>query len=212
VLVEIWSDVVCPWCYIGKRRFEAGLAAFERRDEVEVVWRSYQLDPTAPAVTGVRTIDHLAAKYGVSRDEAETMQERVARAAEAEGLEYHLDRTQRGNSFEAHRLLHLAAEHGVQDDLEERLFQAYFTEGEAIGDPTVLERLATDVGLEPDEVAEVLAGDRFADDVREDEATARQLGCNGVPFFVIDRRFGISGAQPAEAFTEVLARAFEDVA
>ena len=212
MLVEIWSDVVCHWCYIGKRRFEAGLAAFDRRDEVEVVWRSYQLDPDAPPITGVRTIDHLATKYGVSRDEAEAMQDRVARAAEGEGLEYHLDRTQRGNSFDAHRLLHLAAEHGVQDELKERLLHAYFTEGQAIGDPDVLDALAVDVGLDADEVAELLAGDQHGDDVREDEATARQLGCNGVPFFVIDRRFGISGAQPAEAFTEVLARAFEDIA
>jgi predicted DsbA family dithiol-disulfide isomerase len=204
--VEIWSDVVCPWCYIGKRRFEEALRLFDGRDDVEVTWRSFELDPEAPPV-GVDVLEHLAAKYGVSKDEAADMQHRVTRAAAGEGLEYHLERTQRGNSFHAHRLLHLAKEHGLQGELEERLFRAYFTDGEAIGDRDVLRRLAADVGLGDTEVDDVLASDRFAEDVRADQRTAQELGCRGVPFFVVDRRFGAAGAQDPEILLELLEKA-----
>ena len=204
--VEIWSDVVCPWCYIGKRRFEQALAGFAGRDDVEVRWRSYELDPAAPPV-GVDVTEHLAAKYGVSRGEAAAMQHRVTQAAAGEGLEYHLDRAQRGNSFDAHRLLHLAATVGRQDELKERLLRAYFTEGEAIGDRATLRRLAVEAGLPGPEVDDVLAGDRFAPEVRADQATAEQLGCRGVPFFVVDRRFGVAGAQDPAVLRELLERA-----
>jgi predicted DsbA family dithiol-disulfide isomerase len=204
--VEIWSDVVCPWCYIGKRRFEEALRRFDGRDDVEVTWRSFELDPDAPAV-GVDVLEHLAAKYGVSKGEAAEMQHRVARAAAGEGLEYHLERTQRGNSFDAHRLLHLAHEQGLQGELEERLFGAYFTDGEAIGDPEVLRRLATDVGLATADVDDVLGSDRFADEVRADQRTAQELGCRGVPFFVVDRRFGAAGAQDPDVLLELLEKA-----
>jgi predicted DsbA family dithiol-disulfide isomerase len=206
VQVEIWSDVVCPWCYIGKRRFEEALRRFDGRDDVEVVWRSFELDPGAPAV-GIDVTEHLAAKYGVSGDEALAMQERVTTAAAGEGLEYHLDRAQRGNSFDAHRLLHLAREHGLQSELKERLLRAYFTEGRAIGDPTALRGLAIEVGLPAAEVDGVLGSDRFADAVREDEDTAQELGCRGVPFFVVDRRFAAAGAQDPAILLEVLEKA-----
>jgi predicted DsbA family dithiol-disulfide isomerase len=209
--VEIWSDVVCPWCYIGKRRFERALADFPGRDEVEVVWRSYELDPGAPAVSDVSPVEHLARKYGVDTGEAAAMQHRVAQAASGEGLEYRLDQTRRGNSFDAHRLVHLAAEHGLQDELQERLFAAYFTEGAAIGDRGTLADLAADVGLDAAEVAEVLDGDRFADAVRDDEETARQLGCTGVPFFVFDRRYGAAGAQDPTLLREILDQAFAGI-
>ena len=205
--IEIWSDLVCPWCYIGKRRFEQALAAFAHRDEVTVLWRSFELDPAAP-----RDVDdllgHLAAKYGLSREEAEAMVERVTRLAAAEGLEYRLETARRGNTFDAHRLLQLAGAHGVQDALAERLMRGYFSEAEAIGDPAVLARLAVEVGLPPREVNDVLAGDRYADAVRADEQDARALGATGVPFFVADRMLAVSGAQPIETFAALLEQAW----
>ncbi|MCU1484262.1 MAG: DsbA family oxidoreductase [Actinomycetia bacterium] len=204
--VEIWSDVVCPWCYIGKRRFEEALRRFDGRDDVEVTWRSFELDPDAPPV-GIDVLEHLADKYGVSKGEAQAMQHRVTQAAAGEGLEYHLDRTQRGNSFNAHRLLHLAKEHGRQAELEERLFRGYFTDGEAIGDTAVLRRLAVEAGLPEADVEDVLDSDRYADAVRDDERTAQQLGARGVPFFVVDRTYGASGAQDPDLLVSLLEQA-----
>jgi predicted DsbA family dithiol-disulfide isomerase len=208
--VEIWSDVVCPWCYVGKRRFEAALARFEPHEDVDVVWRSFELDPAAPPQRELLGAAHLAHKYGMSLEEAEASQRRLTELAAAEGLEYHLERTAGGNSFDAHRLLHLAAASGRQEALQERLLRAYFTEGEAIGRPEVLERLATDVGLEPEEIAEVLAGERFADAVRADQHRARLLGINGVPFFAIDERYGVSGAQSSDLILSALEQAWSE--
>ena len=199
--VEIWSDVVCPWCYIGKRRFESALARFEHADEVEVVWRSFELDPEAPVRRGP-TLEHLARKYGISEEQAAQMHERMTALAAAEGIEFHLDETQGGNTFDAHRLLHLAKEHGKQGELKERLMRAYFTESEPVGEREVLARLAGEVGLT--DAAEVLASDAYADAVRADEREARLLGISAVPFFVIDRYYGIEGAQPADAILQAL--------
>ncbi|MEA2385179.1 MAG: hypothetical protein QOH72_5150 [Solirubrobacteraceae bacterium] len=207
--VEIWSDIACPWCYIGKRRFETALAGFEHRDDVTVTWRSFELDPTAPRERDVDGATHLAEKYGTSREQALAMHERMTGVAAEEGLEFRFDRARGGNTFDAHRLLHLAAAHGAQDATKERLMRAYLTEGEAIGDPETLERLAIDAGLPADEVRELLAGDRFADEVRADEGTAAQLGIHAVPFFVLDRAMGASGAQPPEVFAELLRRGWE---
>jgi predicted DsbA family dithiol-disulfide isomerase len=207
--VEIWSDIACPWCYVGKRRFEAALAAFEHRDEVTVTWRSFELDPVAPRERAVDGATHLAEKYGTTREQALAMQQRMTAVAAAEGLEFRFDRARGGNTFDAHRLLHLAAAHGAQDATKERLMRAYLTEGEAIGDPSVLERLGIDAGLPPDEVREVLAGDRYTAEVREDERTAAQFGIHAVPFFVVDRAIGASGAQPPEVFAELLRRGWE---
>ena len=201
--VEIWSDIVCPWCYIGKRRFETALARFEHRDEVEVVWRSFELDPKASA-TDVDLLDHLSNKYGVSRDDAAGMNTRVTEVAAGEGLGFRLDIARRGNTFDAHRLLHLAGERGVQDELKERLLAAYQTGGLPIADHETLVALATEVGIEEAEAQAVLAGDAFAGEVRADEADARRLGVTAVPTFVVDRRFGVSGAQPAEALLALL--------
>ena len=205
VKVEIWSDVVCPWCYIGKRRFEAALLRFPH--PVEVEWKSFQLDPTATTAPAGAHVAHLAQKYGRSLGEAQQMVDGVTAAAAGEGLEFRLDQAQSGNTFDAHRLLQLAKDHGVQDALKERLDKAYFTEGEAIADHDTLLRLATEVGLPSDEVSQVLATDRFAADVRHDIAEARELGINGVPFFVIDRRYAVSGAQPAELLRSALEQA-----
>jgi predicted DsbA family dithiol-disulfide isomerase len=200
---------VCPWCYIGKRRFEAALEAFPHADEVQVVWRSFELDPEAPATVDVDLMERLATKYGVSREQAEAMNDRVTRTADEVGLSYRLDIARPGNTFDAHRLLHLAAAHGRQHELKERLMRGYLGEGELMSDHAALTRLALEAGLPEDEVRDTLATDRFADAVREDEATARGLGISAVPYFVIDRRFGLAGAQPPEVLGEGLRRAWE---
>jgi predicted DsbA family dithiol-disulfide isomerase len=210
VKVEIWSDVVCPWCYIGKRRFERGLAAFAHRDEVEVIWRSFELDPRAPRDTGEDAVDRLARKYGMSRDEALAAQARVTGQAEQEGLVYRLDRARPTNTFDAHRVLHLAAARGVQGPVKERLLAAYFTDGLPIGDPETLAAVAAEAGLDEAAAREVLAGDAYAEAVAADEREATALGISGVPFFVVDRRYGISGAQPAELIQQALERAWAD--
>jgi predicted DsbA family dithiol-disulfide isomerase len=206
--VEIWSDVVCPWCYIGKRRFEHALAAFDHRQEVTVRWRSFQLDPSAPSVSEGDPIERLAAKYGMSRATAEAEQARVTANAATEGLDFHLDLARSGNTFDAHRLIHYAHLVGRQDALKERLMAAYFVEGAAIGEHDVLARLAVDVGLDEPDVRAVLDGDAYADDVRHDELEARQLGITGVPFFVLDRAYGVSGAQPSDTMLAALQQAW----
>jgi predicted DsbA family dithiol-disulfide isomerase len=207
VQVEIWSDVVCPWCAIGKRRFEAALADFERRDEVEVRYRSFELDPTTPRLVEGNATQRLADKYGVPLAQAEAMNQRVTAAAAGEGLDFRLDKARPGNTVDAHRLLHLAADRGLQAELKERLLLAYFTEGRPIGDPATLVTLAGDVGLDPEEARSVLESDKYLAAVREDESTAAALGISGVPFFVLDRKFGVSGAQPAEVLLGALRQA-----
>lgn len=194
--VEIWSDVVCPWCYIGKRRFERALEGFE--GDVEVTWRSFQLDPGEPQVLSVPLDESLASKYRMSLPEAREMMAQMTRTAAAEGLAFDFSRAQRGNTLDAHRLLHLAAQHGVQAEMKERLLRAYMSEGRAISNRDELAELAGDVGLDPDEVAGMLAGDTFTDAVRQDALRARELGIQGVPFFLLDGKVGISGAQPPE--------------
>jgi predicted DsbA family dithiol-disulfide isomerase len=209
VNVEIWSDIACPWCYVGKRRFEAALAAFEHRDDVRVTWRSFELDPQAPREREHDGADHLAAKYGTTREQALAMHAQMTEVAAGEGLGFRFDLARGGNTFDAHRLVHLAAAHGRQDAMKERLFAAYLGEGEPIGDPTALERLGVEIGLPAGEVRELLAGDRYADEVRADEATAASLGISAVPFFVVDRSIAVSGAQPPEVLGELLRRGWE---
>jgi predicted DsbA family dithiol-disulfide isomerase len=208
--VEIWSDVVCPWCYIGKRRFEAALATFEHRDEVEVLWRSYQLSPDAPRYASRPVREHLAEKYGVSLAQADAMSARVTGIAAEEGLEYHLDKAQHSNTFDAHRLIHLAAKHGLQGAAEERLMMAYFTEGEPIGDAETLVRLMSEIGVDAGEARAVLAGDAYASEVRADIRRAMMLGVQGVPFFVLDEKYAVSGAQPTEILSEALEQAWSE--
>ena len=208
--VEIWSDVVCPWCAIGKRRFEKALIRFAHRDDVEVSYHSFELDPGAPHEQEGDLADHLAAKYGVSREQAEAMHRQMTDAAAADGWDFHFERAHRGNTFDAHRVLHLAAERGVQGTVKERFFRAYFEEGEAIADHATLARLAAEAGLDADEARAVLASDRYAEEVRADERQAQAYGITGVPFFVIDRRYGVAGAQPPEALLEVLDTAWAE--
>jgi predicted DsbA family dithiol-disulfide isomerase len=208
--VEIWSDVVCPWCYVGKRRFEQALASFPHRDEVEVIWRSFELDSTAPQERTGDYAQMLATKYGVSVERGQEMIDTMTGTAAEEGLDFRFDLARTGNTFDAHRLLHLAAERGLQDALKERLMRATFTEGEPIGDREILVRLGAEVGLDADEARAVLSSDRFADEVRADEQDAQRFGISGVPFFVVDRTYGVSGAQPAELLRQVLDKAWED--
>jgi len=207
--VEIWSDVVCPWCYVGKRRFEHALEQFAHRDDVELIWRSFELDPSAPPERADSSAEHLAAKYGMSVEQAERSNAQMTELAAGEGLEYHLDRTRGGNSFDAHRLIHLAAAKGRQHAMKERLMRAYFTESEPVGDRDTLVRLATEVGLDGEQARAALEGEAYADAVHADEELAARIGIRGVPYFVLDRRYGVSGAQPAELLLQALDKAWE---
>ena len=208
--VEIWSDVVCPWCYIGKRRFEAAMASFEHADEVTVLWRSFELDQEAPKEPEGTAAERLAAKYGMSVERARTLHAEMTERAAGEGLEFRFDLARGGNTFDAHRLIHLAATYGHQAAAQERLMRAYFTEGEPIADKDTLIRLLAEVGVDAEEARDVLETERFASDVREDEMLAAQLGIQGVPFFVLDRRLGVSGAQPPEVLVQALQRGWDE--
>ncbi|WP_326691295.1 DsbA family oxidoreductase [Streptomyces sp. NBC_01795] len=208
--VEIWSDIACPWCYIGKARFEKGLAAFAHRDEVEVVHRSFELDPNAGEPTGLPVIQLLADKYGLSPDEAEAAEARVAQTARGEGLGYASGRLMNGSTFGLHRLLHHAKKRGPEAHtaLLEAFYRANFADLLPLGDTETVVAVAASAGLEEAEVRGVLADEEaYADDVRADEREASALGATGVPFFVLDRRFGVSGGQPAEVFTQALEQA-----
>jgi predicted DsbA family dithiol-disulfide isomerase len=209
--VEIWSDVVCPWCYLGKRRFERALGSFEHKDKVQVTYRSFQLDPTAPRGATTPTVEVLAQKYGMSAAEAEQAQRQMELRAAADGLTFRMSGLRSGNTKDAHRLLQLAKASGRQDALMERLQRAYFTEQDSIFDQDSLTRLAVEAGLDRDALTEVLTTDRYADHVDTDQAMARALDATGVPLFVIDRRYGIRGAQPTETIAGVLERAWAEV-
>lgn len=207
IRVDVWSDLACPWCYVGKRRLEAAIARVGQ--PVDIHWHSFELDARAPRVAeaGRTQAERLAAKYGVPVAEAEERIRRLTELAAQDGLVLRFDIIRPGNTFDAHRLLHLAAAHGRPAELAERLFRAYFTEGEAIGDPEALARLAVEAGLPAADVHDVLATDRFAADVRTDEHQARELDITGVPFFVLALRFGVAGAQPVDVLASMLERA-----
>ena len=211
MLVDVWSDVICPWCYIGKRNLEAALAQFEHADEVEIVWRSFELDPQAPTDSVADLASTLAAKYGTDRDGALAMMDRVASVAEGVGLHYRFDLAHRSNTFDAHRVIHLARDVGgseLQGAVKERLLAGYFTEGADLADRPTLERLATEAGLDAGAVAALWTSDDQAEDVRSDEAMARELGISGVPFFLVEGVGGVSGAQPPERLLQMLQRAW----
>lgn len=207
MLLEIWSDIVCPWCYIGKRRLERALEDLPEREAVEVRFRSFELDPGRPASTHETLEQMLSAKYGVSTEQARAMNDRVTRLAADEGIEFRLDIARPGNTFDAHRLAHLADAHGHGPALMERLQAAYFCEGAPIGDHDTLRRLAGEAGLDEGMADALLGSDGHADDVRGDEALAAQLGIRGVPFFVFDRRLGVSGAQEPAVLVEAYRQA-----
>ncbi len=202
--VEIWSDIACPWCYIGKRRFEAALEQFEHRDDVNVTWRSFELDPGAPHERTGDRAERLAQKYGMTVEQAREAERKLTGVATGEGLDFRFDIACSGTTFDAHRLVHLAEANDLQDAMKERLLRAYFTEGELMSDHDTLVRMALEIGLEEQEVRELLAGERYADEVRADERTAGELGISAVPTFVVDRKLGASGAQPPEALLDLL--------
>ncbi|WP_149260650.1 DsbA family oxidoreductase [Actinomadura sp. K4S16] len=208
--VEIWADVVCPWCYLGKRHFERALEGFQHRDQVEVVYRAFQLDPSFPQGETVDVADMLAEKYGMTRAEAVEKNREMEQRAAAAGLEYRLEGRRAGNTLDAHRLVHLAGRRGVQGAVVEALFKAYFTDGRPVFDRDTLVDIVAEAGLDPAEAREVLASGEFASEVDAEQRAARDIGANGVPFFVIDRRYGVSGAQPTETFAQVLDQAWAD--
>jgi predicted DsbA family dithiol-disulfide isomerase len=207
--VNIWSDIACPWCYIGKRRLEAAVESFEHADELQIRWHSFELDPQAPPEREGEYATNLARKYGTTREKALAGLAGMTQAAAGDGLEFHFERARSGNTFDGHRLTHLAQAHGCQDAMKERLMRAYLTEGELISDHATLRRLALEVSLPEGPVDELLAGEGYAEEVRADEYTASRLGITAVPFFVVDRSFGAAGAQSPEYLLELLRHAWE---
>lgn len=207
--VEIWSDVACPWCYIGKARFQQALAEFAHKDEVEVVFRSFELDPNSPEGKSEPVLDMITERYGLSKAQARELDQRVADNAHSEGLEFRTEGRDSGNTFAIHRMLHFAKTKGVQNELVDLTFKANFAEERSVFDRVRLLELAVEAGLDRDEAEAVIADpDAFADEVREDEREAQELGATGVPFFVLDRRYGVSGGQPAELFRQALEEAW----
>jgi predicted DsbA family dithiol-disulfide isomerase len=210
VRVDVWSDLVCPWCYLGKRRFEQALAEFGHRDDVEVVHHSFQLDPSFPVGEVRDQREVLTAKYGMTEEQATKSGLEMEERAAADGLEYHMTGIKMGNTVNAHRLVHLGAKHDLADAVVERFYRAHFTEQRSIFDQDSLVELAADAGLDAEEARTVLESGAYTDEVEADGAQARALGANGVPFFVIDERYGISGAQPKELFAQALDRAWTE--
>jgi predicted DsbA family dithiol-disulfide isomerase len=202
--VDIWSDLVCPWCYVGKRRFETALARFDNRDDLQIVHRSFQLNPAAPRDTTSSRREMLMHKYQRSPEQVVEMDARMTQTAAAEGLDFNLEGTLTGNTFDAHQLVHLAAAHGLQDAIVERLFRAYFTEQRSLFDQQSLVDLVVDAGLDREEAAAALRDNRYAEAVQADIELARRIGATGVPLFVFDGRYGISGAQAPEVFLDAL--------
>jgi predicted DsbA family dithiol-disulfide isomerase len=209
--VDVWSDVVCPWCYLGKARLEKALAGFDGRDEVTVTYRSFELDPSWPEGSILPVADMLSSKYGMSEDQARSAEGRIAGLAQAEGLGFHSGRPY-GNTFNVHRVLHAGRAAGIGEQLLTAVNQAYFCAGRAVFDAGVLTDVAAGAGMDPGVVRGVLGSDEYADAVRTEESAAHDLGVTGVPFFVFDRRLAVSGAQPAETFAEVLRQVIDEAA
>lgn len=201
---------MCPFCYIGKRKFEKALSEFPDKDQIEVTWKSFQLDPTTVTDPSLNTIDHLAEKKGWSKEQARETTAHVSNIARQVGLDFHFDKAVVANSFDAHRLSHLAKKYGKQNELEEKLFAAYFTEGKNTADHDTLLQIATEIGLDKTEVSALLTSDLYAGKVEEDIDQAQQIGVRGVPFFVLDRKYAVSGAQEPAAFLQALTRAYDE--
>jgi predicted DsbA family dithiol-disulfide isomerase len=210
--VQVWSDIACPWCYVGKRRLEAAIARMPSPNEVEVVWRAFELDPAAPRVQAadVSYAERLARKYRASVPQAQAMIDRMTGVAAGEGLAFRFDRIRPGNTFDAHRVVRLALERGVQGEVQERLFRAYFTEGAPIGEPEALVQLAADAGLDAGDVRAMLETDAYSAEVRADEEKAQEYGIHAVPFFVLGGEYGVSGAQPADVLHGALMQAWNE--
>lgn len=213
IKIDIWSDIACPWCFIGKRKFESGSGIFAEAGDgrgVEVEYHSFELSPDTPVDFDGSEIDFLAGHKGMPAGQVEQMLERVTAIAASVGLDYDFDRLQHTNTVKAHELLHFAKAHGKQLELAERLFRAYFTEGRHVGRISDLAGLAAEVGLDRDAAVAALESSQYLDDVRADQSTAVEYGINGVPFFVVDGRYGVSGAQDAETFAQVLEQVWSE--
>jgi predicted DsbA family dithiol-disulfide isomerase len=210
--VQVWSDIACPWCYVGKRRLEAAIARMPSPHDVEVVWRAFELDPSAPRVQAgdVSYAERLARKYRASVPQAQATIDRMTGVAAAEGLALRFDLVKPGNTFDAHRVVRLALDRGVQGVVQERLFRAYFTEGALIGEPEALVQLAADAGLDAGEVRAMLETDAYSAEVRADEEQAQEYGIHAVPFFVIGGEYGVSGAQPPDVLHGALVQAWNE--
>jgi len=206
--VDIWSDVMCPFCYIGKRKFESALAQFPNGKDIEIEWHSFQLDPDITAQPGKDVYTYLAERKGMTVDQSKQMHKQVVQMAAGEGLQYNFDKAVIANSFDAHRISHLAKKHGKGDAMEEQLFRGYFTEGKDIADHAVLIAMAKNIGIPEQEVIDVLNSKQYADAVEADIVRASQIGVRGVPFFVLDNKYAVSGAQPSETFLQALTQAW----
>lgn len=211
--IDIWSDIACPWCYVGKRHLEQALGSFPEAKSVEIVWHAFELNPSAPRESHEGPYaERLAKKYGMSSKEAQSRIDHLVSVGKSDGLTLDFERIRPGNTFDAHRVVHYAREVGKQDAVKERFLRGYLSEGEAIGDPAVVARLAVDVGLDAERVSAILASDEYAREVRTDEAEAHRLGIHGVPFFVVGGRYALSGAQPAELMGRALSQAWSEMA
>jgi predicted DsbA family dithiol-disulfide isomerase len=208
--IQIWSDVMCPFCYIGKRRIEEALSLFANKDSVAIEWKSFQLDPSFVATPNENIIDHLTAKYRKDSDWAQTMVDNMTANAKKSGLNFHFDKAILANSLHAHRLLHLAKKHNISNELEELLFKAYLTDGKDVNDLKTLELLGLEVGLEKEEIENVLYSDIYTNEVKQDQEEGKSLGVNGVPFFVFDNKYSVSGAQATEVFLETLEKSWKE--
>ena len=208
--VQIWSDVMCPFCYIGKRKIEEAITQFENKESIEIEWKSFQLDPSFVATPNETIADHLAEKYGRDIDWAESMLENTAQTAKSNGLDFHFEKAILANSLNAHRLSHLAKKHNLSNELEELLFKAYFTEGKDVNDWNTLQEIGQKAGLHIDEIKQLIETDTFTKEVRADQQEAQSLGVTGVPFFVFDNKYAVSGAQPTDVFLKTLEKAWEE--
>lgn len=208
--VEIWSDVMCPFCYIGKRKFEKALELFPHNNDITVIWKSFQLDPTTVTDPSLNTIENLAQKKGWSKEQASETVAHVTNIAKQVGLDFHFEKAVVANSFDAHRLSHLAKKYGKQNELEEKLFVAYFTEGKNTADYNTLLQIGTEIGMDTKEIENVLKSDSYANEVQLDIKQAQQIGVSGVPFFVLDNKYAISGAQEPDTFLQALKKAYEE--
>lgn len=202
--IEIWSDVVCPFCYIGKRRLEKALEQFSGKDNVAIIWKSFQLDPEMNVAKGTTVHEYLAQRKGITADKAREMNDYMRHMAATVGLTYKFDEAIINNTFDAHRFLHLAAKHGVQNQAKEKVFAAYYTEGKDIGDHETLVAIGEALGINTQEIKDALISDAFAEEVHVDQYQAQQIGVQGVPFFVFNNKYAVSGAQATEVFSQVL--------
>jgi predicted DsbA family dithiol-disulfide isomerase len=210
--IDVWSDIACPWCYVGKRRLERALEEFPHAEDVKVVWHAFELDPAAPKERdpAISHAERIAKKYGMSLEQARQNSERLRQTALGEGLSFDFEHIRSGNTFDAHRLIQLGRERGVQGAVEERFFRAYLEEGALMSDHGTLLRLAVEAGLDEREVTDVLSSEQFATEVRADQAQARELGIDGVPCFVLDERYAVSGAQPPQVLLSALHQAWSE--